>query len=181
MTAAKSSAWTDEERASMVRQKAIDSRDAYECGPDGKPIAVRWLRPSICETRIGRSSDLAFVVDCWAKYENRCDDSKRISDITRQARRLLGVPFGLAHAVVELPRLLVAHVPGEPDAILGWAAFEGGPVGCIHYVYVRSAARRQGVARALVGDIETVEYSHEAPKGFALPKHWTLNLARAEA
>ncbi len=40
----KTSAWTAEERAAIARQREIDYADAYERGPDGKPLSVAWLR-----------------------------------------------------------------------------------------------------------------------------------------
>ncbi len=139
-------------------------------------------RAPICETRIGKPDDLAFVVDTWTKYALRtAARSVRLGDLTRHVRKLLGVADVPLHDLPpHLPRLLVAHVPGEPDAILGWAAVEAGRPGCVHYVYVRRDARLQGVARALVGSTDVaLEYSHAAPKGIAVPKAWTLNIARA--
>ena len=142
--------------------------------------AALSLRISICETRVGKPDDLAFVVDCWTKNDPELR-SMRLGVSTKHVRALLGVA-DIAHH--ELPRLLhrllIAHVPGEPDAILGWAAYERGAIPCVHYLYVRKDARRQGVARQLVGDVTHAEYSHAAPKGVVVPGGWSLNLARAK-
>lgn len=39
----KTTAWTDEDRAEMARQRAHDYRGAYELGEDGKPLVVTWM------------------------------------------------------------------------------------------------------------------------------------------
>lgn len=125
-------------------------------------------RISICETRIGKPDDLAFVVDCWAKNDPALR-SMRLRDSTKHVR-----------ALIVRSQLLIAHVPREPDAILGWAVTEPGRPPCVHYIYVRSVARRQGVASALVGVTDApIEYSHVAPKGIAVPSGWSLNTERA--
>ncbi len=150
--------------------------------PVAEPASVtRIRRPAICETRLGKPDDLAFVVDSWVKNDPELR-GLRIRQSTRHVRTLLDVHDIPLHELTrELPRLLIAHVPGEVDAILGWAAIQTGTPGCVHYVYVRSAARKQGVARALVGETSVaLEYSHAAPKGVAVPTTWTLNLKRAE-
>ena len=131
--------------------------------------AAPSLRISICETRVGKPDDLAFVVDCWTKNDPELRNSF-LRDSTRHVRTLLAR---------DASRLIVAHVPGEPDAILGWAAYEGGAVPCVHYVYVRKDARRHGVARAMVGDLDRAEYSHAAPKGIGAPRGWSLKTERA--
>lgn len=149
------------------------------------------VRSPVCETRPGKPDDLAFVVDSWTKHAFR---HARMRNATAHVRSLLARPGSY---------LSVAHVPGEPDAILGWAVVEEGSTvavlnrdgtpgvldgithlkqpACVHYVYVRSAARKTGVARSLVGRLalETVEYSSAAPVNLALPQTWTVNTARA--
>ena len=128
------------------------------------------VRSPVCETRPGKPDDLAFVVDSWTKHAFR---HARMRNATAHVRSLLARPGSY---------LSVAHVPGEPDAILGWAVVEDGEPACVHYVYVRSAARKTGVARSLVGRLalETVEYSSAAPVNLALPQTWTVNTKRAE-
>lgn len=138
-------------------------------------------RRSICETRIGKPDDLAFVIDCWIKRELRDDGTRTLSATKHHVRRLLDVLVPMHELPSVLPRLIVAHVPSEPDAILGWAAIEAGTPPCVHYIYVRTVARRQGVARALVGLPHVrLEYSHAAPKGVVVPAGWTLNSGRAK-
>ncbi len=116
---------------------------------------------------MGKPDDLAFVVDSWVKYAFR---KKRLSAATKHVRTLLGRDGSF---------LRIAHVPDEPNSILGWVAYEGGSPPCVHYVYVRSTAREGGVARALLGDAigEAFDYSTQSKKA---PPRWTLNLKRAE-
>jgi len=117
--------------------------------------------------RLGKPDDLAFVVDSWTKHGHR---GERMRTATAHVRALLARPGSM---------LLVAHVPGEPDSILGWAATEDD---CVHYVYVRSAGRRQGTAKALMGAWarDVAEYSRALPAGIVAPRGWTLNLKRSE-
>jgi GNAT superfamily N-acetyltransferase len=160
------------------------------------------MRPAICEIRISKQDDLAFVVDCWSDRLSR-ERKAKLGEMTRYVRALLARSAS---------RLIIAHVPNEPDAILGWAALEaagyrrvgeddwhdqpgGGyeeyrPV-VVHYLYVRSGARRQGVARAMLGGVRAGEYSHPAPRRWppengqigrpvVVPSGWVFNAERGE-
>lgn len=142
--------------------------------------AAPSLRPP-CETRIGKPDDLAFVVDVWADRLN----TMRKGDATRHVRTLLARPES---------RLVIAHVIGEPDSILGWMAAEDASaehrVACVHYIYVRRDARRLGIASAMLGRPTAIEYSHAAPKRWPpekgqigrpviVPAGWTFNAERA--
>lgn len=132
--------------------------------------AARSLAPP-CTVRLGKPDDLAWVVDCWTSNAPALR-GLRTSERTARVRGLLARDGS---------RLLVAHVPGEPDSLLGWAAIEDGKPACIHYAYVRASGRRLGIARAMLGDIErdAVDYSHAAPKGVVVPRTWNLNPKRA--
>ena len=119
-----------------------------------------------CIVRMGKPDDLAYVVASWTKHGHRCE---RAVNAKAHVRALLARADS---------RLIVAHVPDDADAILGWTALEVGPL-CVHYIYVRSASRRQGVAAAMLREVacDALEYSRRAT--FAAPKGWTLNEARA--
>ena len=150
--------------------------------PDLRPGGL--AKAAICETRVGKPDDLAFVVDCWTQRELRDGDGSRsLGDLKRHVRALLGVPDVKTHDLPpQLERLLIAHVVGDPDSILGWTAYERGSrhaPPCVHYIYVRTSARRMGIARTLVGNVATLEYSHTAPKGVVVPSGWTFNGERA--
>ena len=147
-------------------------------------VLTAGMRPAICETRMSTPDDLAFVVDSWTKNDPEMR-KLRLGESTRHVRALLARP---------LSRLIIAHVPDEPDAILGWAATEAASgrnaTPCLHYIYVRSAARRQGVARRMVGVVHDIEYTHVAPARWppeggavglpvVVPRGWVLNVGRA--
>lgn len=135
-------------------------------------MAAALSLPAPCVVRIGKPDDLAFVVDSWTKHAHR---GQRMRTATTHVRSLLARDGAT---------LIVAHVPGEPDAILGWAVLEAAarlvPV-CVHYVYVRSAARRTGVAREMLGELagQAIEYSSATPGNVVPPRGWVLNVGRA--
>lgn len=90
--------------------------------------------------RLGRPSDLAYVVDSWVKRGH--DRGERMRDATARVRAILARPDSV---------LRVACLPDDEDAIIGWAAIEGSK---LHYVYVRKEARKQGIARLLLVGID---------------------------
>lgn len=149
-----------------VVQRVVHEVDAR--ASDGLVRNMRGTPP--CTVRAGKPDDLAFVCDSWVKHAHR---GERKREATRHVRELLSRARSF---------LSVAHVPGEPDSILGWAVVEDGAPACLHYVYVRAAGRLQGTASALLGRLaqERMEYSHAAPTGLVVPRLWTLNLKRSE-
>lgn len=156
---------------------ARDIRDVHAAAPpEPASSVVRRPLPSPCVVRLGKPDDLAWVVDCWTKHAPALRDL-RLREATRHVRILLARPSSV---------LRVAHVPDEPDSLLGWAALENGVRGqvmpCLHYVYVRSVGRKQGIASALLRDVlrMPIDFSHVAPRGVAAPATWNLNLKRAE-
>jgi GNAT superfamily N-acetyltransferase len=91
--------------------------------------------------RLGRASDLPFVVDSWVKRGH--DKGERLGEATSRVRAVLARPDTV---------LRVACLPDDEDAIIGWAAVSFIPTSKLFYVYVRKDARKQGVAtRLLVG------------------------------
>lgn len=86
--------------------------------------------------RLGRPSDLPFVVDSWVKKGRQPDE--RFSAATARVRNILAR---------ETTLLKVAVLADDDDAILGWAVLEPG---VCRYVYVRKDARGQGIAKALL-------------------------------
>lgn len=95
--------------------------------------------------RLGRPSDLPFVTDTWVKKGR--EKGERISSATARVRAIL------AHHDT---CLRVATLTDDDDAILGWAVigFDKSPH-TLHYVYVRSTARHQGIARSLLVGVDT--------------------------
>ena len=103
--------------------------------------------------RLGRASDVPFVVDSWAKRGHH--RGERLRDATARIRAILAAPS---------TELRVAALSDDEDAILGWAVVDVGapdvsgvPAPRLHYVYVRKELRGQGIARALLTDIENPE------------------------
>jgi len=126
--------------------------------------------------RAGCVGDLDFVLASWvesARYDAFCRDAGPAWRAEHRA---------LAQRLVESSTLLVAHAPGDIDAIFGWAL--GRAPAVLHYVYVkRGDARRLGIARTLISrlfDAEPdavaslpVEYTHRpAVRGLAIPASW---------
>ena len=91
--------------------------------------------------RLGRPSDLAFVVDSWVKRGHHRNE--RLSDATARVRALLAS---------EGTELRIACLPDDEDAIVGWAVVVTKPP-TLHYVYVRKELRGNGIARALLNGI----------------------------
>lgn len=93
--------------------------------------------------RLGRPSDLPFVVDCWAKRGHA--HNERLGEATARVRSIIA----RADSV-----LRVACLPDDEDAILGWAVLSTDEPPRLHYVYVRKEARGQGIARRLLVGVE---------------------------
>ena len=92
--------------------------------------------------RLGRPSDLPFVVDTWVKRGQR---GERLSAATARVRAILARPDSV---------LRVACLPDDSDAILGWAVISADEPHTLHYVYVRKDARKQGIARLLLAGVD---------------------------
>jgi GNAT superfamily N-acetyltransferase len=93
--------------------------------------------------RLGRPSDLPFVVDSWVKRGHA--RGERLRDATARVRAILAD---------DTTELRVACLPDDEDAILGWAAVTTDESPRLHYAYVRKECRRQGIANALLPDID---------------------------
>jgi ribosomal protein S18 acetylase RimI-like enzyme len=91
--------------------------------------------------RLGRPSDLPYVVDTWAKRGRTHDE--RIGQATARVRALLARPESVFR---------VACLPDDDDAILGWTVVTTADE--LVYVYVRKDARGQSVARRLLAGID---------------------------
>jgi len=111
------------------------------------------LRPAV-------ETDLGLIFSSWLKSYW----ATRPPEMTAVASGLYFSDQG-HHGVIEriLGRTgaIVAHVPDDPDTIMGWACIEDD---CLHYVYVREIWRRKGVAKALVGAVPVATVSHLTPE-----------------
>lgn len=118
--------------------------------------------------RIATDEDLRFVASTW--FRSVLESGVVINQL----------PFGVFRDGMEanIQRLLktstvrVAFARETPEEILGYAIIGGAGVlqpnrpdlvGVCHHIYTKSAYRRQGVARSLLGDVKT--YTHPATPG----------------
>lgn len=104
--------------------------------------------------------DTPFVFSSWLR-------SYKASRDTRVAPQ---VYFHEHHKVIEAilaspsVSVTVAVSTEDPNTILGWAAMDSSK-GVLHYVYVKEAFRRWGVATELVGTLNINSYSHTTKYG----------------
>lgn len=57
-------------------------------------------------------------------------------------------------------KVRLATMPEDPNLVFGWAVTEGGDT--VHYVYVKPAFRKYGIARALLSEVRSpFAYTHE--------------------
>lgn len=124
------------------------------------------------EIRAATQADRPLIFATWLRaYRHGSHFPRRIPD---------AVFFEEHHSVIEelLERsdVRVAFPSGEPEVILGWSVVEvlepkadgeAAPV-AVHFVYVKPAFRRAGVARSLLAHVDRLEqagspvlYSHE--------------------
>lgn len=113
-----------------------------------------------------RAEDLPWVKDTFAKSYQDAPASRHVHGpiYKRGARQLVDILFERAECWVATP-------PKYPDLLLGWACVERqDPAAVVHYLYVKKAYRKAGVARALVSflfDLLEVD-----PSGDIRFSHW---------
>lgn len=84
--------------------------------------------------REGRGSDMPYVVGTWA------DKLAKHGNVPTRYTKVW------CYATLQKARLTVACLPDDQDAIIGFLVSEGPQC---HMLYVRSSARRLGVANAI--------------------------------
>lgn len=95
--------------------------------------------------RAGRSADAKLIVDSWT--QSHC---KRAA---RPQERREGYEVAQREAIASLledSRVAVAVDPANSDAVYGYAVAEPGAEALLHWVWVRNAFRKAGIASALV-------------------------------
>jgi GNAT superfamily N-acetyltransferase len=90
-------------------------------------------------------ADHGFILDCWYRSFE--------SDYFDRARRKLREALGKRK---NASRVILATDPEDTNILLGFAVVEGAR---LHYVYVRQAMRRLGVARQLLESVPIETYS----------------------
>ena len=124
------------------------------------------------EIRAATQTDRPLIFATWLRsYRHGSLFPRHIPDPT-----FFEAHHNVAEELLRRSSVRVAHPPGDPEVILGWSCVEtlapkgGGssPI-VVHYVYVKPAFRRAGVARRLLAQVVNVEaegapvwYSHEA-------------------
>lgn len=110
--------------------------------------------------RAGEADDLPFIFSAWLKSYRR---SPTVKDVPAK------VYFAKQHDLIErlLTRsgVLIAHPEGDPSTILGFAVVSPIDTQTIHWVYVKHAFRRMGIARRLLAglDLRKTVFSHLPP------------------
>jgi hypothetical protein len=84
--------------------------------------------------RMAKPTDLAYITDVW------------VTQATRYVNMSMRSTKARCQYILGQSKVTVACLPDDQDAILGFAVLEGPRC---HLVYVRSSARRLGVARAM--------------------------------
>ena len=117
------------------------------------------LAPSDIVLRFVTPEDTAFIIQSWVKsyWQGFVSFCHEISPpiYNKNQRRVI------ENILTDCKKTsLVAHVPEEPDVIIGWAVIEK-RLGerLVHYVYVKEAFRKFGIAERLVGR-EPFTYTH---------------------
>lgn len=114
------------------------------------------------EIRPARTEDTEFVFATWLRsYRHASQFAKKISN---------EVYYRWHHKVIERilargAQVYIAHPIGEPEVILGYICLESQDKLVVHYIYVKKAFRKMGVAKMLytpeIGDVFT---------------HWTADM-----
>jgi GNAT superfamily N-acetyltransferase len=107
-------------------------------------------------------SDLRFVRSSWFESYRKGGYAPDVGfDIYKAGH---GALIG---ALVPGPFIAVAYASAEPDEICGWICADP-VIGTIHYVYVKHAYRRMGIALRLCNLYEVRYFSHATRAGLRL-------------
>ena len=121
-------------------------------------IELRELTP---KDIYNRSEAWRWVVNSWLKshYERG-----RSMWADGHPREYWTQHWELATRLIERAGVLIAHQPGAPDLFLGWVCTDPVRKVC-HYVYVKHAFRRGGVATRLLSRVHgprpVLRYTHQ--------------------
>jgi GNAT superfamily N-acetyltransferase len=110
--------------------------------------------------RPARDGDMGFIVDTWRQSFG---PESYLFKFNRDLYfRLMAMHInGLARAGATIS---VACAPTDEDTIIGYVAHTGSE---LHYVYVREALRKHGVARGLLEHAGVQTYSFKTAQGLA--------------
>src|SRR5688572_28795804 len=102
----------------------------------------------VIEYRPATDDDWGYIIQTWGKTMRSEYPDMRTDDFAGWIRNHIN-ELRRARNVVAL----VAHAPGEPTIIWGWAM---GRPGAVHYGYVREPQRRKGIFKSLVSLVSTL-------------------------
>lgn len=126
---------------------------------------------------LARPSDIQFIYNSWLK-SLRTYGKNNINPIYKNIRK--STYFKYQHdkieSIIENCKVLIARSNNDEDQIYGWIAYDLNA--SVHYVYVKNAYRRMGVATDLlnttVPDFKkaTFFYTHRTPLMGFLEQRW---------
>jgi GNAT superfamily N-acetyltransferase len=105
--------------------------------------------------------DYAFILDSWLRSFKSSPRGHRMDDYWTSQRKT-------CEALLASADVLVVRPPDWPEGIAAWICGETrGEAYILHYVYVKKAVQRKGLASALVreqqGDAKRLSYTHLRP------------------
>lgn len=102
--------------------------------------------------RPGEARDRAYVHSTWMHSYQHSRVAHDLGErYTRVWRKVID-------DLLERSTLVIAYQNDAPDIIIGWLCFEPESA-LLHYVYVRGALHRFGVASVLLGDFELSDWT----------------------
>lgn len=134
---------------------------------DGRTEAARAERNEVV-LREMRSDDVPLITRSWKdNYRFSSPDSSWLTSRQECSRYYFKEMNARVERLLERSAVIVACNPVDSDHVLGWAcASNEGGQRVMHYVWVRDAFRRLGIARTMLGAL-----------GFGSPpivvSHWT--------
>ncbi len=116
----------------------------------------------------------AFIEDSWISCDAKAPGGWRSRKLTISAAK------AIVRGIIETAGVhtMVAVLPDDDSAILGWACYELGMAPTVHYVFSREklGAHRQGIATELLRPfrrLDGVEYTHRpANTNIPIPESW---------
>ncbi|MBV9311566.1 MAG: hypothetical protein JOZ73_12075 [Solirubrobacterales bacterium] len=129
--------------------------------------------------RPGEPEDVNLIIDSWVKSFAESAIVRAIGASTGAYR------IGQRRLIAALLRkpeveVRVACDASDPTIVFGWACLEPAE-GTLHYVYVKRGGdgelRRNGVAKALLGGVEIVRYTHRTNlcAHLPIPRWWQFD------
>lgn len=107
--------------------------------------------------------DIPFIYSSWLKsfkHDSALGKSMRSSVYFEQYRSVIDL-------LLEDSQTFVAHLPDEPNVIIGYIVFESyemNPTAAIHYAFVKESFRRMGILTSLLNCIDSsksLQYTHK--------------------